>query len=810
MSTFANLIRQSAQTENLVHGAKGLPGYATTGDAVMNFNNKVIQNSERADIERYLSQAFVEANSRNDPYEIVDILITTINKRAIRDGGEGARDAFYHSLLYIYEHHYPEYILNLIRYVPDFGYFKDLTRILKFINDRAPAEILEGNNNLTTRTFMDYFNQYDPLVREIARVLFLQIEKDHQELTTNPENPSISLVGKWMPRENRSEDRNIFWFLPMYSANTNTNINPNPVNLYRQGIANYLTRYRYMSNPIRETSKKNVGKIPPYIHKDYRRLISTLNKALETPSIYQCAQRYGDINLRKATSKFLFTQRLALLNERKKVPVLTSQSNTGNRFPDNPDRVQCRKNFLEFLPDMKGAVNAIYDIYRAIQIATSSTEIMVLEAQWRALRNEIKSNVTSYREELQEKINRLCEEKGISAPPPAPPINFLPMIDVSPSMNSSADTPSIKMTGRANTLTCMDLAISIGIMASELNDGPFRNMAMSFSSTPKFIDFTRKNPRDNESNKSNGSTELTLMEKISAVKATMGYTTDIKAAYSLILDFARKHNVVEEELPQFIVLTDEGFDVHILGGGGYIQVSEQTVNANFRTLMNWIDREFRNYNYSKATMMYFWNLSASNRGFQTQANRPNTSLLQGFSANSLKFALTGNLAAQVAVLSPNAGTSNSNGKSVTTDSLANVEKTPYDDFRGMVDQDQYDIFRYLAAQSTEGLLKNYQFNRTNETPLKVRETEEPTRSNGNPTNNSNPTNPTNFQLEDMVNVMSEVTTAMSEVTTALQELDMDMPMPNHNSSTTNTENNTETNTETTTNPPSQSWFPNLW
>jgi hypothetical protein len=238
------------------------------------------------------------------------------------------------------------------------------------------------------------------------------------------------------------------------------------------------------------------------------------------------------------------------------------------------------------------------------------------------------------------------------------------------------------------------------------------------------------------------------------------------------------------------VLTDEGFDIHILGGGGYMRDSEQTVNDNFRTLMNWIDREFRNYNYSKATMMYFWNLSASNRGFQTQANRPNTSLLQGFSANSLKYALTGNLAAQVAALSPNSRTSNSNG--ITTDSLVNVEKTPYDDFRGMVDQDQYDIFRYLATESMEGLLKNYQFNRTNDTPLKVRETEEPERSN--PYHNSNPT-PAPL-IEDMV---SEVSSVMSEVTTALQELDMDIPMPN-----------SSTNTEESTNPPSASWFPNLW
>ena len=99
---------------------------------------------------------------------------------------------------------------------------------------------------------------------------------------------------------------------------------------------------------------------------------------------------------------------------------------------------------------MKGAVNAIYDIYRAIQTNISSTEILVLEAQWKALRDEIKSNVASYRQELQEKINRLCEEKGISAPPQAPPINFLPMIDVSPSMESSADAPSIKMSGREN------------------------------------------------------------------------------------------------------------------------------------------------------------------------------------------------------------------------------------------------------------------------------------------------------------------------------------------------------------------------
>ena len=55
---------------------------------------------------------------------------------------------------------------------------------------------------------------------------------------------------------------------------------------------------------------------------------------------------------------------------------------------------------------------------------------------------------------------------------------ILPMVDVSGSMNCSA--------GNNPNLTCMEVAISLGMYISERNEGSFKDMFMTFSSNPKY------------------------------------------------------------------------------------------------------------------------------------------------------------------------------------------------------------------------------------------------------------------------------------------------------------------------------------
>lgn len=115
---------------------------------------------------------------------------------------------------------------------------------------------------------------------------------------------------------------------------------------------------------------------------------------------------------------------------------------------------------------------------------------------------------------------------------------ILPMIDVSGSMNSPA----------YGSVSCMDIAIALGVYLSWNSQGFFKNHVMSFSKQPKLI---YSAPEHGAS---------AMIEAITSA-GNVGLTTNFEAAMKSLLEKMKAHNVSKDDAPRFImVFTDMAFN----------------------------------------------------------------------------------------------------------------------------------------------------------------------------------------------------------------------------------------------------------
>jgi hypothetical protein len=654
---------KSEVTPNLVPGAKGALGHRTTSNPVLDANNKLLQASIMDDVKRYLDPIL-----RNQSPELIhDLIVTTFNKRSIRVG-EGFRDVFYKMIVYIYDNGFPETVTALIEQIPHVGFFRDYWNIIKYINTQA-------NPTQDQKTF---FNHYNPLIIGIVNAFWRQIDNDYIELKSNASNPNLSWAGKYAPRQGGSEDKNIYWYFQLENGR-----------LYKQSLVYYLVRMAQNNTNLRSNP---TSKMPTPALRLYRTTMASLTSALNVPEVKQAANRYSDIKFEQTTSKFLNKQRKALLNEQLKIAPSAFEEETGNRHPNNPDRVQCRENYLTFMVNkaLKTSTVEPHRLLQQIQKAKSNAERKVIEAQWKTIVESTRKMVMTYHTDLLEKIEtehgRESEEyRTAEATPPRP---ILPMIDVSPSMTTPA----------GSGFSCMDVSMALGILASDILEGPFKNMALTFSSEPHLLHFVHSDGR-----------EYTLLEKVENLKQTVGYTTDLMKAMRKVHEIVVTHNVPDGEIPDLVIFSDEGFDSQVnidTNSYSYSYSNPYSNQKNTNPDTRWnttIDNIDNLWIGRKTPFIYFWNLSSNSRGYQVNAVRRGTSILQGFNGSSFKFILTGNLVllTQEKDPYPNQDTNTQTGIK---------EKNALDDFYGMINQSYYDPIRVILNNSKEGVLKEYSFN----------------------------------------------------------------------------------------------------
>jgi hypothetical protein len=180
---------------------------------------------------------------------------------------------------------------------------------------------------------------------------------------------------------------------------------------------------------------------------------------------------------------------------------------------------------------------------------------------------------------------------------------ILPVVDVSGSMSSPA--------GGSKTVTCMDVAISLGLYISERNEGPFKDAFITFSDSPQ-LQVLSGSLKDRYAQMS---------------RSDWGMSTNLEATFKLILDQATKHNLSQDEMPtKILILSDMEFN-SATGSRGWGNSRTEGWNP---TAQQMIEKMYDVAGYTMPQIVY-WNIQSRNGGVPVAFDKQGTALVSGFS-----------------------------------------------------------------------------------------------------------------------------------------------------------------------------------
>lgn len=174
--------------------------------------------------------------------------------------------------------------------------------------------------------------------------------------------------------------------------------------------------------------------------------------------------------------------------------------------------------------------------------------------------------------------------------------NILPLVDVSGSMTCSA--------GNNGSVTCLDVAVSLGLYLSEKNTGKFKDLFVTFSTDPEILHLTGN-----------------IVERIQQmVRSEWGMSTDLHAALDKVLNTAVQGNVPQEEMPNMLlILSDMQFNQCIRFDDSAYQM---------------IKRKYEQAGYQMPAIV-FWNINAKDN-VPVRHDASGVALVSGFSPAIVK------------------------------------------------------------------------------------------------------------------------------------------------------------------------------
>jgi len=190
-------------------------------------------------------------------------------------------------------------------------------------------------------------NQLSSKLKFIITLVNEQLVIDEKKLR---EGQEVSLLGKWIPRENSS----FGWLFQPLALDYFSSILPE------------------------QPSEKSIN----YCKMRYRKLLSELNVRLDTTQVKQCGKVWATIDPNHVTSVTMFKNKKAFLN-------LDKKNNTRSY---EPDRKECATNFEKFLDKavkgeavVKGKRIGLNDFTKqALELTpTQYREIQMLNLQWK-------------------------------------------------------------------------------------------------------------------------------------------------------------------------------------------------------------------------------------------------------------------------------------------------------------------------------------------------------------------------------------------------------------------------------------------
>jgi hypothetical protein len=168
--------------------------------------------------------------------------------------------------------------------------------------------------------YKDIQNQrdlYSKCVNTIVLLINEQLRTDYA-VYSERRTDSISLVAKWIPREKSKKFGWLYYYLTM--------------NYFQHEIPCDQTHPSY---------ERAVNRA----FMNYRKMISALNKQLDTTQVKMCEKTWSDIDFSHVTSITTHKQTKSFLN--------VKRNGETSRYPHDADRENCRYNYEEYLRDVK-------------------------------------------------------------------------------------------------------------------------------------------------------------------------------------------------------------------------------------------------------------------------------------------------------------------------------------------------------------------------------------------------------------------------------------------------------------------------
>lgn len=576
--------------------------------------------------------------------------------RSIRAAGKKSRLLFYYLFSRLYKE-FPNTCCALLNLVPEFGYFGDLDIFINQMGD-CP-DVVEA-------TFNVYKNHLDAdcyivwgkslaelrekeMTQKVAETNTLLKTMSVDQIRAFVGNNRLSLAAKWFPREGKAGSA------------------------YRK---DFLIKVFYPNGGIKELERISPYEADTrlsYLQMLLRRVLSTLNQCLLVGETMMCetdteSRTWQHIPIAVAPAKFVTKYRKALGNEKLKDAVPEYMMDTGNRFPDNEDRVIARQNLIKTLIDgkLKGAAQDIDRLSKIIfsllakgsytmgtrkiiSKTLSVTERKIIAAQWADLVAKIKNEIA---DTIEESKKAAAESGDIFLDPR----NVISVIDTSGSMENN---------------NVQDTAIGLGILASSLSS--MSGCLISFSQKPEIFHLDMSDKSD------------VFDHFLTIINGPSGLSTNVDATYRLLLDLMIKSGIKETEFA-LLFLSDGQFDAQCSDVSGGLVSSSRFQ----KTFISRLEKAFTDNGYNLPRTV-FWNLNSNAPGFSTTSNMKGFQAVSGYSQTLMIQVFTGDYKYEL-----------------QADGSVKVSVDPWETFLKAILNPAYDQVSQVVSAVGEGCMKHLQ------------------------------------------------------------------------------------------------------
>ena len=588
-------------------------------------------------------------------------------KRDIRGTyGGGERTLAYWMLLELHKH-YPDTIEILMHDLPNYGSWLDFNKMYDILyHDVKATERQYTNAEYPSQDMLKDVKGQRFLMNLIVGLYVEQIRLDLVTLQNSKnesgssEDKTISLAAKWIPKEGRSLDN-------------------------KTGIYLLLAKNNDLTTGKGKPTRASVS----LMKKDFRKVVSALNREIKTTETLMCSNQWDKINFRLVPGRCLNKFHRSWMNEQKDGSI---------RVMNSEIREQCKNNYQSFLELVKqGKVSAkgkslfIHEIVNEV-INSTSPAYMSRGNLAQIFMNWKQNNPERYallNAQFDDHVNAIDEYQQSLQGDDVGLGETVFLADVSGSMSGNP----------------MGTSVGASIIGSYFNlEEGYHNRVLTFESQPRWVSLDYPKTRWEFNSEFNGYSgnnrfpigdtwlpervgkELDWLEKIHVLScAGWGGSTNFLAAVDMICDVAEKFNV---DLPKRVLcITDMQWDAAdcsrtSLAPKSNILRNMSQLKGNYQTLFDKIKQCFLQLRLKATKLPEFicWNVNgrSADRGFPAGAFDDKLKMISGFNTSMLKLFL-------------NEGTLESTGETNSGSS--------WDLLKKMLDDDNYDKVREVCGQT---------------------------------------------------------------------------------------------------------------